>query len=79
MINAIIQKQSHVELAQERISKALARVEAALKARAEKGDGGLAAELEAARETNEALREAQRNVSERLDVAINRLKTILES
>lgn len=79
MTNTSIQKPSQVTRARERLNKAVDRVEAALKARGQSDDDGLAKELEAMRGKNAALKESHRTVSERLDITIDRLKTMLES
>ena len=71
-----IQMPTLVERAQKHLDEAVARLEAALEARA---DGSrLAQELAAARSRNAALREVTEGVSERLDGAIDRIKAVLE-
>ncbi len=71
-----IQKPTLVERAQKRLDEAVARLEAALEARAE--GSRLAQELAAVRSRNAALSEVTEGVSERLDGAINRVRAVLE-
>ncbi len=71
-----IQKPTLVERAQNQLDEAVARLEAALEARA---DGSrLAAELAAVRSQNAALTKVTEGVSERLDGAIDRIRAVLE-
>ncbi len=71
-----IQKSTLVEQAQKQLDEAVARLEAALEARA---DGSqLATKLAAVRSQNAALREVTEGVSERLDGAIDRIRAVLE-
>ncbi len=71
-----IQIPTLVERAQTQLDEAVARLEAALEARA---DGSrLAQELAAVRSRNAALREVTEGVSERLDGAIDRIRAVLE-
>ncbi len=71
-----IQIPTLVERAQKQLDEAVARLEAALEARA---DGSrLAQELAAVRSRNAALREVTEGVSERLDGAIDRIRAVLE-
>lgn len=77
---AEIMKSSQPQKAWERLDQAVSRMEAAAKvrlARSDSPDGS--GELEAMRERNAALRETSDAVSARLDGAISRLRTILES
>lgn len=63
--------------ARARLERAVASVEAVVSARLAAG-GGSEADRDALRAENEALREATANVSARLDMAIDRLRAVLE-
>ncbi len=75
-MDASIQKPTLVERAQKQLDEAVARLEAALEARA---DGSqLDPELAAVRSQNAALKEVTEGVSMRLDGAIDRIRAVLE-
>ena len=63
--------------AQERLQKAVARLEAAARENAGKGTGEIAAELREVRSRCDTLEQNVRAVSGRLDAAIHRVKSIL--
>lgn len=65
------------QLALERLAQSVIKLETALAERSQL-DGGLAAELEAARADQAALQQVVDAVSERLDGAIGRLRSALE-
>ncbi len=71
-----MQKATPVERARKQLDEAVARLEAAVEARAD--ENGLAADLAAMRNRNAALKDVTDTVSARLDGAINRLRAVLE-
>lgn len=78
--SAEIMKSAQPQKAWERLDQAVSRMEAAAKARSARSDApDDSKELDDMREKNSALRETNDIVSARLDGAINRLRTILES
>ena len=75
-----IQKPTRTDRARERLEKAVVRMETALDGRIEASaekNTALAAELVTVQSENIVLREANEAVSQRLDAAIERLKTVL--
>jgi len=88
--HSIIQKPSKVSRAHNRLETAIERLETALRKRSA-GDGGgngqgstqgpeldsLHNEIRALKDENVGLRDTQRQVSERLDAAVHRLKGIV--
>lgn len=78
-----ITKPSHLTRAQERLEKAVNRLDQALSNMAEPtpgiDDGRSAEEIAALKAENAKLQEVSRTVSGRLDQTIGKLKTVLES
>lgn len=79
MTSTQIQKPARVQRALERLDRAMGRLEAAAAARVEApaSDTASAAELEAARNDNARLREANETVTRRLEQTILRLRSVL--
>ena len=71
---------TRLKLAQERLDRALSRLEKAVSERggAESGDRGLAAELVAIQERYARLEGRTRGVCDRLDTTIARVKSIMK-
>ncbi len=67
---------SRLEIAQERLGQALARVDTVLARKVDSGNSGM--ERESLMAENAKLRERQTAIGERLDRAIERLQTILK-
>lgn len=75
--NTNLAKTSRLTEAQERLDRAIARLEKAVAGRANGGDA-LTRALAAVRDENRALREVNDAVGHRLDAAIDRLRQVLE-
>ncbi len=74
-------KSSKIRKAQERLDRAVSRLESALKADPgiAGGASGLAEQLRDVKAENESLKSVRENVSHRLQNAIDSIKSILES
>lgn len=72
-------KPKRVEEASQRLRRAVARLEAAVEARAARGGNGSARAIEALRTENAALKETTDVVSRRLDGLIGRLRGVAEA
>lgn len=70
---------SRQQAAYQRLERAVARLEQASKRRLENGDANLAAELRSTRDRCDTLEKRARDVSDRLDSAITRVRALLES
>jgi len=71
---------SRLETAMNRLDAAMARLDAAVSESAERGDHkrmSMEQELAALRETHELLQDEARLVSDRLDLAVGRLQTVM--
>ena len=71
-----IKMNSRLDNVQERLEAALARIDNALKR--QKSDDGLADRLKILTDEHLALRDQHRDISSRLDTAINRLQRVLK-
>ncbi|MBL6957760.1 MAG: hypothetical protein ISR52_02180 [Rhodospirillales bacterium] len=76
-----IKKSTRVQRAQERLSQAIDKLEDAVKSRTNGGAGAdpeMVAELAVIRAENDSLKDVNKAVSDRLDAAISRMKSVLE-